>query len=82
MKLATLAKKAAALPAEISFSFAGPEQWHNDVFTREVKTLEDAIQYVNALRGRMAEYAMALQDLADAYKQMRDLMLEAEVGDN
>jgi hypothetical protein len=82
MKLATLAKKAAALPEDIRFDWSGPEQWHENVFDREVKTLEEAIEYIKHLRLRMADYAMGLKELAGAYKQMRDIMLEAEVGDN
>lgn len=79
MKLATLARKAAELPEDVLFDFTGPEHFHDDIFKREVKTLPQAIKYIDELRRRMAAYSIALHDLAMAYKQMRDLMLEAEV---
>lgn len=78
MNLAELAKKAAALP-DLDFNWGGPEQWHPDVFKREVKTLPDAIKYIEQLRQRMGEYALALHDLTEAYKQLRDVILEADV---
>ena len=79
MKLADLAKKAAALP-EIDFTWAGPEQFHPDVFAREVKTLPEAIKYIGQLRDRMATYARVLHDLTEAYAKLKEIMLEAEVG--
>ena len=80
MKLATLAKKAASLP-EVPFDWGGPEQFHDDVFKREVKTLPEAIAYIDQLRIRMAAYSMALHDLCKAYEGMRDLILEAELSE-
>ena len=79
MKLSTLARKAAELPDDVLFDWAGPEQFHDSVFEREITTLPEAIEYIDQLRQRMASYAMALHDLTKAYKQMRDLMLDAEV---
>lgn len=79
MNLSELAKKAAALPADFQFEWPGKEHFHDDVFKREVTTLPEAIEYIDALRKRMADYAMALHKLQDAYKQMRDVMLAAEV---
>lgn len=78
MKLATLAKKAAALP-DFDFDWPGPEQFSDYNFQQATKTHEDLVKYTDGLRQKMASYSMALHDLVKAYKQMRDLMLEAEV---
>jgi hypothetical protein len=78
MKLAVLAAKAARLP-EIDFQWPGPEHFCQDVFDREVKTLPQAIEYIDDLRKSMAKYSMALHDLTTAYRTLRELMLEADV---
>lgn len=54
MNLAQLAKKAAALPQEFEYSWPGPEHWHQDVFERNVKTLPEAIKYIDQMRERMS----------------------------
>jgi hypothetical protein len=81
MKLATLAKKAAALPEDVCFEWGGPDQYSDYNF--DVATADHAklVAYVNDLRKRMAEHANMLKDLQRAYKQMRDLILEAEVSE-
>ena len=79
MKLSDLAKKAAALP-DLNFDWAGPEQWHDGVFAKEVTTLPEAIKYIDALRKRMGEMSDGIFELRKAYEKMRDLMLDAEVG--
>ena len=81
MKLSDLAKKAAALPSIHTFEWVGVEQYHDSVFKNEVKTLPELIQYTDALRKRMAEYAGALEQLCQAYGKLRDLILEAQVGE-
>lgn len=80
MKLAELAKKAAALPELIDFDFPGPERFHPEVFAREVKDLSGAIEYIDKLRGRMEEFSNAVGALAEAYQKMRDLLLAFDVG--
>lgn len=80
MKLAELARKASKLP-DIDFEWPGPEQFSDYNFQEATKTHDDLVKYVDGLRQKMASYSMALHDLAGAYRQMRDLMLEAEVED-
>lgn len=78
MRLSDLARKAAALP-DIEFEWPGAEHWHDDVFQREVKTVEDAKAYIDAMRKRMADYSFALAELVEAYRALRDAILAAEV---
>lgn len=79
MKLSDLAKKAAALPGDVAFDWPGAEHWHDAVFRDRITTLPEAVAYIDELRKRMADYSCALANLAKAYKQMRDLMLAAEI---
>lgn len=78
MKLAELAKKAKVLP-DLDFNWPGPEHFHNDNFDKATDTPEKLRAYVDLLRQQMAKYSMALHDLTEGYRKMRDLMLEAEV---
>lgn len=78
MKLSALAKKAAALP-ELEYEWPGPEHFSDYNFAEATSTPEKLRAYVDDLRKKMAEYSMALHGLQEAYRQMRDLMLEAEV---
>lgn len=78
MKLAALAKKAKELP-DIDFEWPGPEQFSDYNFAEATKTPELMREYVDGLRKKMAAYSMAMHDLVEAYRKMRDLMLEAEV---
>lgn len=80
MKLKTLAEMASRLPAP-SFDWTGPEQYHETVFASQVKTLEDAIRYIAALKDRMAAQSRAISELADAYTKLRDVVLEADISD-
>lgn len=78
MKLAVLAKQAAAMP-KVEFEWAGAENWHPEVFKTRVTTLPQAIEYIDALRERMQQQSRAIDTLQAAYKQLVDLVLEAEV---
>jgi hypothetical protein len=78
MKLDDLAKKANALP-RLEWEWGGPEHWHSDVFDKNVESLPDAIEYIKVLKDRMAAQSMILYQLFDAYRKMKDIMLEAEV---
>lgn len=80
MKLSDLAKKANDLPY-LNFEWGGAEHFHEEVFDREVRTLPEAIIYIRQLRERMASYSLILHELTEAYRKMRDVMLEAEVGE-
>lgn len=79
MKLSELAKRAAALP-DLEFDWAGPEQYSDYNFERATATPETQKLYLNELRRRLGEQSFALHKLANGYRQMRDLILEAEVG--
>lgn len=81
MNLAQLAKKVSALPSDEAFKFdwPGSEHWHKEVFARQVKTLPEAIAYIDKLRERMGDYAQALAELQDAYFKMRNVLLEMAV---
>lgn len=79
MKLSVLAKKAAALPDCEAFSWTGIEQYSDYNFDKATETHEDVVKYIDELRKRMASYAMALQELGEGYRQLRDLILEADV---
>lgn len=78
MKLATLAKKAAKLP-DLDFEWPGVEQFSDFNFAEATKTPELLREYVDGLRQKMAAYSMAMHDLVEAYRQLKDLMLEARV---
>jgi hypothetical protein len=78
MKLSELAKKANRLP-DIEFQWTGAEQWHDEVFRTNVSSLPQAIDYINELRKRMAIQSYAIASLMDAYKKMKDVLLEADV---
>lgn len=78
MKLAELAKKAAALP-ELNYQWPGPEHFSDYNFDEATKTPEKMHAYLNELRKKMASYSMALHELTEGYRKMRDLMLAAEV---
>jgi len=78
MKLAILAEKAKALP-DFDFDWPGPEHFSDYNFAKETDSPEKLRAYLDKLRQQMAHYSLALHHLTRAYKQMRDLMLEAEV---
>jgi len=78
MNLKTLAKKASNLP-NLEFNWAGIEQWHPEVFSREITDLPSAIEYIQKLKERVAAQSFILKDLADAYMKLKDIMLEAEI---
>lgn len=78
MKLAELAKRAKKLP-DLEFDWPGPEHFHQSNFDTATDSPEKLRAYVNELRGQMAKYSFALHELGEGYRQMRDLMLEAEV---
>jgi hypothetical protein len=78
MKLAELAKKAKALP-DLDYKWPGPEHFSNYNFDAATSSPEKLREYINELRGSMAKMSMAIHDLTEGYKKMRDLMLEAEV---
>lgn len=78
MKLSDLAKKAAALP-NLDFEWPGPEHFSNYNFEEATNSPEKFRAYVDTLRQQMAKYSMALHELTEGYRKMRDLMLEAEV---
>lgn len=78
MKLSALAKKAKALP-DLDFDWPGPEHFHDSNFEEATNTPEKLRAYIDRLRQQMAKYSMALHDLTEGYRAMRDLMLEAEV---
>lgn len=79
MKISELAAKVSALPPRPSFTWPGPEQYHENVFAEHCKTLPDAVAYIDKLRDRMAEYSMALHSLCDCYDKLRAAVLEASV---
>lgn len=80
MKLSDLARKANRLP-DLDFEWGGPECWHDDVFERQVQTLPEAIDYIKELKVRMEDHAGALRSVIEAYQCLKDIMLEAEVGE-
>ena len=79
MKLVELAERARKLPDCDAFDWPGEEQFSGYNFTAATATLPEVVKYVDALRKRMAAQSLALTDLAAAYRQMRDLLLEFEV---
>lgn len=79
MKLAELAKTAKALPDPDYEWRPGPEHFSDFDFDEATATPEKLRAYVDQLRGSMAKMSYALAELTAGYKQMRDLMLEAEV---
>lgn len=78
MKLAELAKMAKALP-DLDYDWPGAEHFSDYNFDEATNSPEKLRAYVNQLRGSMAKMSHALADLTEGYKQMRDLMMEAEV---
>ena len=78
MKLSVLAKKAKALP-DFDYEWAGPEQFSDFNFKKATETPDGLRSYLDELRQKMATNSMALHHLTEAYRKMRDLMLEAEV---
>lgn len=80
MKLSTLAEKAASLP-KVYFDGHGQSNWHNSVYEREVKDFEQLKDYVNVLRKEVAETREAMKNVIEAYTQLRNMILEAEIDD-
>lgn len=78
MKLSDLAKKASELP-DLDFEWTGPEHFHDDSFARATDTPDKLRAYVDELRKKMATMSMAIHETVEAYRKMRDIMLEAEV---
>ena len=81
MKLSDLARKASRLP-ELKFDCAGTEQWHERTFDVEIINLYDLIKYTKDLRLRIAEQSKMLSNLAEAYNQLSEIILEADVETN
>lgn len=79
MKLIDIAMMARNLPDCDAFQWPGPEHFHDDVFAKEMKSQEDIIEYITELRKRMSSYSMALEELGAAYRELRDMLLEAEI---
>jgi len=86
MKLRILAEKVARLP-DFEFKWGGPEQFwvgeeygeQEGKFESETKDLVSMRNYVRSLKERMAEYAVVLSKLIKAYKELRDIILEADI---
>lgn len=79
MKLAELAAMAAKLPDCEAFNWPGAEHFHKNNFKAETQTHEQLVAYVDQLRERMGSYSLALAELGNAYRQMRDLLLSFDV---
>lgn len=80
MQLVELAKKAAKLP-DLEFDWTGKEQWNEAVFDNKVETSEEIVKYIKALKGRVSEQSKMIHKLAEAYMKLKDIILEAEVGE-
>lgn len=78
MNLKTLAEKAANLP-DLDFEWAGVEQFHPEVFDREITDMPSVIGYVRELKERIAKQSMILHDLSAAYMKLKDIILETEI---
>lgn len=80
MQLVELAKKAAKLP-DLEFDWTGKEQWNEAVFDNNIETPEEIIKYIKALKGRVSEQSRMLHGLTKAYMKLKDIILEAEIGE-
>lgn len=79
MKLSQLAERTRKLPDCDAFNWPGVEQFSPMNFDEATATHERMVSYVDELRKRVSAQSMALHDLADAYRQLRDVILEFEV---
>lgn len=66
MKLKDLSKKAARLP-ELSFTWSCDGHLSND-------------DTIIALKNRTAEHSIAIANIVDAYNQLKEVILEADIG--
>jgi len=71
MKLKKLAEKAAKLP-DLEFDWGGAEN-----ATEEV--LDQGVIYLKALKDRISAQSYMLHDLVEAYRKIKDVILEADV---
>ena len=79
MKLTELANRAKALPDCRAFNWPGAEQFSDLNFDEATADLPKMRAYVKSLKDRMSAYSIGLSELGDAYRQLRDLILEFEV---
>ena len=79
MKVGEILKHLDSLPIPIKFDWPGEEHWHEEVFSKEVKSLEEAIGYIKALKERLAEVTFALHDLAEVYNQIISWIRQMEI---
>ena len=70
MKIKDLLKKLETLPKEVEFSLFGVDNWHPEVFDREVQTLEDAIDFIKQLKERVNEQSEVLTQLVHSYNDI------------
>ena len=74
-----LLRKIEDLPEKVEFEWPGVEQWHPQVFDREVKDLPSAIQYIKDLKERVAEQSMVIHSLAEGHNQLIDWIKTVEL---
>lgn len=70
MKVNEILQHLDSLPQPFNFDWVGSEHLHDEVFDSEVKTLKQAIDYIKALRERVAEQSIALNILVARYNQL------------
>jgi hypothetical protein len=77
MKLKELADLANEIP-EVKFDWAGPEQYHSEVFKNEIERY-GILPYLEKLRERMADYAIALHTYGEAFNKLREIVFDMKV---
>ena len=79
MKVEQILKHLESLPKKQEFDWAGKEHWHEHVFAQRVQTLPEAIEYIKALKDRLADVTFALSHLVDAYNEIINWIRQIEI---
>ena len=79
MKVSDVLQHLDSLPQPQEFRWPGVEQWNDEVFDRQVKTLAEAVAYIKELRGRVANQSMHLADLTKAYNEIINWIRSIEI---
>jgi hypothetical protein len=79
VKISELLARVQALPQPITFDWPGVEQWHDEVFVRDIQSQDQAMAYIALLKDRVREQSHAICQLRDAYNALINWIRELEV---